>query len=156
MMDHDETITGQHGGPTAPADVQPDLAQASDEELRQLIKSAMRWTGASERTVKYWFRGERAPSVSEARAGIGRNLGSYNSRRPNSSLGFSLARNMTLGGRIQPVGRSSTMDATSPILRPGDTCWRIPTANRLAVIVNAADYFTNFARSRRRRGTTSS
>lgn len=26
------------------------------------IKSAMRWTGASERTVKYWFQGERGPS----------------------------------------------------------------------------------------------
>jgi hypothetical protein len=23
---------------------------------------AMRWTGASERTVKYWFSGERGPS----------------------------------------------------------------------------------------------
>ncbi|MDX8401414.1 MAG: hypothetical protein R8K47_02150 [Mariprofundaceae bacterium] len=26
------------------------------------IKMAMRWTGASERTVKYWFAGERGPS----------------------------------------------------------------------------------------------
>ena len=25
------------------------------------IKTAMRWTGASERTVKYWFAGERVP-----------------------------------------------------------------------------------------------
>jgi phospholipase D1/2 len=29
-----------------------------------------------------------------------------------------------------------------PILRPGDTCWRIARADRLAVIVDAADYFT--------------
>jgi phospholipase D1/2 len=29
----------------------------------------------------------------------------------------------------------------SPILRPGDTCWRIEKADRLAVIVDAADYF---------------
>jgi hypothetical protein len=26
------------------------------------IKIVMRWTGASERTVKYWFTGERGPS----------------------------------------------------------------------------------------------
>ncbi len=34
------------------------------------------------------------------------------------------------------------MTATPPVLRPGDTCWRIETAVRLAVIVDAADYFT--------------
>lgn len=34
------------------------------------------------------------------------------------------------------------MDSNSPILRPGDTCWRIETADRLAVIIDAADYFT--------------
>lgn len=28
----------------------------------QAIKAAMRWTGASERTVKYWLSGERGPS----------------------------------------------------------------------------------------------
>lgn len=33
------------------------------------------------------------------------------------------------------------MDATPPLLRPGDTCWRIEAVNRLAVIVDAADYF---------------
>ena len=27
----------------------------------QAIKTAMRWTGASERTVKYWLSGERGP-----------------------------------------------------------------------------------------------
>ena len=26
------------------------------------VKTAMRWTGASERTVKYWIAGERGPS----------------------------------------------------------------------------------------------
>lgn len=34
------------------------------------------------------------------------------------------------------------MGRAHPILRPGDTCWRIATADRLAVIVDAADYFT--------------
>ncbi len=34
------------------------------------------------------------------------------------------------------------MDTNSPVLRPGDTCWRIESANRLAVILDAADYFT--------------
>lgn len=28
----------------------------------QAIKTAMRWTGASERTVKYWLSGERGPT----------------------------------------------------------------------------------------------
>jgi hypothetical protein len=30
-------------------------------DTRQAIKSARRWTGASERTVKYWFNGSRGP-----------------------------------------------------------------------------------------------
>ena len=34
------------------------------------------------------------------------------------------------------------MDAAKPLLRPGETCWRIEQAGRLAVIVDAADYFT--------------
>ncbi|MDF2143347.1 XRE family transcriptional regulator [Paenirhodobacter sp. CAU 1674] len=29
---------------------------------RQAIKTVMRWTGASERTAKYWLSGERGPS----------------------------------------------------------------------------------------------
>ena len=33
------------------------------------------------------------------------------------------------------------MTSTPPILRPGETCWRIETADRLGVIVDAADYF---------------
>jgi phospholipase D1/2 len=31
--------------------------------------------------------------------------------------------------------------AEERLLRPGDTCWRIERANRMAVIVDAADYF---------------
>ncbi len=41
------------------------LALALRSELgptHQAIKTAMRWTGASERTVKYWFSGIRGPS----------------------------------------------------------------------------------------------
>jgi hypothetical protein len=41
------------------------LAMALRLELgatHRAIKTAMRWTGASERTVKYWFAGERGPS----------------------------------------------------------------------------------------------
>jgi hypothetical protein len=41
------------------------IAAALRQELgltHQAIKSAMRWTGASERTVKYWFAGERGPN----------------------------------------------------------------------------------------------
>ncbi len=41
------------------------IAMALHEELgatHRAIKLAMRWTGASERTVKYWFAGERGPS----------------------------------------------------------------------------------------------
>lgn len=32
------------------------------DDTHKAIKMAMRWTGASERTVKYWFSGERGPS----------------------------------------------------------------------------------------------
>lgn len=32
--------------------------------------------------------------------------------------------------------------AREPVLRPGDTCWRIERADRLCVIVDAADYFS--------------
>ncbi len=48
-----------------PADYRAAMAMALHAELGQThraIKSAMRWTGASERTVKYWFAGERGPS----------------------------------------------------------------------------------------------
>ena len=41
------------------------IAAALCSELgnsRHAIKSARRWTGASERTVKYWFNGARGPS----------------------------------------------------------------------------------------------
>ncbi len=41
------------------------IARALHEELggtHRAIKMAMRWTGASERTVNYWFAGERGPS----------------------------------------------------------------------------------------------
>jgi hypothetical protein len=41
------------------------IAAALRRELgdtRQAIKSVRRWTGASERTVKYWFNGSRGPS----------------------------------------------------------------------------------------------
>ena len=31
-------------------------------QTHQSIKTAMRWTGASERAVKYWLSGERGPS----------------------------------------------------------------------------------------------
>lgn len=32
------------------------------DDTHRANKLAMRWTGASERTVKYWFSGERGPS----------------------------------------------------------------------------------------------
>jgi hypothetical protein len=48
-----------------PTDYRTAIAMALHEELddtHRAIKMAMRWTGASERTVKYWFSGERGPS----------------------------------------------------------------------------------------------
>ncbi|WP_415183765.1 XRE family transcriptional regulator [Phaeovulum sp.] len=48
-----------------PTDYRTAIAMALHEELDdtyRAIKTAMRWTGASERTVKYWFSGERGPS----------------------------------------------------------------------------------------------
>lgn len=41
------------------------IAAALIEDLgltHRAVKTAMRWTGASERTVKYWLAGERGPS----------------------------------------------------------------------------------------------
>lgn len=41
------------------------IADALRSELgptHQAIKTAMRWTGTSERTAKYWMSGERGPS----------------------------------------------------------------------------------------------
>ncbi|WP_281826645.1 phospholipase D-like domain-containing protein [Jannaschia rubra] len=35
----------------------------------------------------------------------------------------------------------TTDEMTKPLLRPGETCWRIERADRLALIVDAADYF---------------
>jgi phospholipase D1/2 len=35
----------------------------------------------------------------------------------------------------------SRSTAAAPLLRPGETCWRLERADRLAVIVDAADYF---------------
>ena len=34
-----------------------------------------------------------------------------------------------------------TKTAAAPVLRPGQTCWRIERADRLAVIIDAAEYF---------------
>ncbi len=47
------------------ADYQTAIAAALRDELgltHRAVKTAMRWTGASERTVKYWIAGERGPS----------------------------------------------------------------------------------------------
>ena len=47
-----------------PTDYRTAVALALHEELgetHRAIKMARRWTGASERTVKYWFSGERGP-----------------------------------------------------------------------------------------------
>ncbi|WP_371061517.1 hypothetical protein [Rhodosalinus sp. 5P4] len=40
MMEHDETITGQRAPRRTPDDIERDLTQASDEELRLVIKVA--------------------------------------------------------------------------------------------------------------------
>ena len=50
---------------TGKVDYRSTIAMALRSELGRThgaIKTAMRWTGASERTVKYWFAGERGPS----------------------------------------------------------------------------------------------
>ncbi len=47
------------------SDYRTAMALALDENLgetHRAIKIAMRWTGACERTVKYWFAGEQGPS----------------------------------------------------------------------------------------------
>ena len=47
------------------ADYRTAIAAALRDELgltHRAVKTAMRWTGASERTIKYWIAGERGPS----------------------------------------------------------------------------------------------
>lgn len=47
------------------ADYRTAIAAALRNELgltHRAVKTAMRWTGASERTAKYWIAGERGPS----------------------------------------------------------------------------------------------
>ena len=47
------------------ADYRSAIAAALRDELgltHRAIKTLMRWTGASERAVKYWLAGERGPS----------------------------------------------------------------------------------------------
>ena len=47
------------------ADYRTAIGAALRDELgltHRAVKTAMRWTGASERTVKYWIAGERGPS----------------------------------------------------------------------------------------------
>ena len=49
----------------AATDYRTAIAMAPHEDLddtHRAIKMALRWTGASERTVNYWFSGERGPS----------------------------------------------------------------------------------------------
>lgn len=62
------------------------IAAALREELGQThraIKTAMRWTGASERTVKYWIAGDaRAKRRTPDR--VGQTLGNRVPRRPDS------------------------------------------------------------------------
>src|SRR5438552_14434057 len=53
---------GSNGGPGP--DFRVRIAQALRAELgsnHQTIKTVMRWTGASERTVKHWFSGTHGP-----------------------------------------------------------------------------------------------
>jgi hypothetical protein len=53
-------------GPNGPLAIQAVLAEALGNELGQThraVKLAMRWTGASERSVKHWFAGTHAPSA---------------------------------------------------------------------------------------------
>lgn len=53
-------------GPGGPLAIQAVLAEALVAELGQThraVKLAMRWTGASERSVKHWFAGTHAPSA---------------------------------------------------------------------------------------------
>ncbi|MFV0444317.1 MAG: helix-turn-helix domain-containing protein [Planctomycetaceae bacterium] len=49
----------------AVADYRTVIVAALRDELgltHQAVKTALRWTGASERAVKYWIAGERGPS----------------------------------------------------------------------------------------------
>jgi hypothetical protein len=52
-------------GPEGSVEFEQAIATALKSELgstHQAIKTVMRWTGASERTVKHWFAGTHGPS----------------------------------------------------------------------------------------------
>ncbi len=58
-------LPSSDGGDGLEMDYVNAIARALREELgltHQAIKLAMRWTGASERTVKYWFAGSSGPN----------------------------------------------------------------------------------------------
>ena len=53
------------GKPTTAEEFRRSISSALHSELgstHQAVKTVMRWTGASERTVKHWFAGTHGPS----------------------------------------------------------------------------------------------
>jgi len=60
-----KTLHREPGGGDREAEFRREVAAALKGELgasHQAIKTVMRWTDASERTVKHWFAGTHAPS----------------------------------------------------------------------------------------------
>ena len=56
----------RHAGPHGEQDFKRSIASALHGELgstHRAVKTVMRWTGASERTVKHWFAGTHGPSA---------------------------------------------------------------------------------------------
>jgi phosphatidylserine/phosphatidylglycerophosphate/cardiolipin synthase-like enzyme len=45
------------------------------------------------------------------------------------------------GLMLVPISEGDDVTAASPLLRPGETCWRMEHADRMRLVVDAADYF---------------
>lgn len=65
LLKKGKTFPGGNGQPPGETDYAGMISLALQKQLgnsHQAIKTAMRWTGAGERTVKNWFSGAHGPS----------------------------------------------------------------------------------------------
>jgi phospholipase D1/2 len=56
-----------------------------------------------------------------------------------------LDRGMRRRGNAATAGRVQAVTGTPSLLRPGYNCWTVARAERVAILVDAADYFKAFA-----------
>ncbi len=62
----------------------------------------------------------------------------------------SLPKSKRLAARIGCLTKPATKEAMSRVLQVGRNCWRVERANRFALLVDGADYYTTLAKAIRR------